>query len=926
VLKKIIKYFFITIFTVVIIYFIAFIKPTISFMIESYTSNLLEQKVKISSFNLTDFSIEAYIQNQQNKIDAKLITLFPLKIEATFSGDIDVFKKYHSLKGDIKADANITYDGKLIVEAKGTLFDAKIEVRVEELVDDWFVRVDAKNLNIDEFKKQNSLEFALDGVVDFELNKKSKNFTLSGLLKSSTLATVELDAKGEFENEKISASCSLTQAEKKLHLEKLLFNFKTNQVSVSTKEFGGDLNLALEDKKLSLDAKALHLEKLLAFIDYKEIINGVIDIKGEFDTKSKKSNLLLSSPTLSGFEQELKDITLSIPALQFLDKTLSFTYTLDATFLKKPFSLDGNLSYKDTLHIVALSNDFKSKSHFELNDEEIKVSIKRLDIKELLEFLKQEPLASGHIDLDAKGNFDKLIFAINSDVKLNELDAKIHTDGFFITDTKEINAKFKLSTKLGKEDIKIKGNASYKKEFRIDASSSSFGAKNNLILRADKFEFYTKNLDMQKLSKAFDKLKLPFGKIDFFAKGDFKNIALNIRSKELRRNLNLENADDYISFDLSGTYKDDILSIKDEINLHYKRKKLPLNVDATISLIPPYNSKGSLVHKENNIIVKSFSFEDEQIKANFEVNINELFLYKAAFSRPLYGSLHIQASHSDILHINTKSFGGELDVTLDKSHILVNIDKVQANKVAYLFDKNSSIESGIIDGIANYEIKQKKATTEIVVKDAIIRGVDIDKKLEGIDDLLGLNVVNMSKSIISHYFNEKKRVSKISQLQLDLSLEDNNIKLDDIAIRTREFLIVVQGNLKDNGDIKKLDVSIVDKNGCAIVTQALSGNIKEPKIANTTSNLVNIVQGVPTSILKTANKIIHFGTESVDGIASFGFNKIFRSDANISITSDLVSKSRSIIQFGSDMIMPSGCKVIYSGKVMHPANSKKDSK
>ena len=925
-LKKIIKIFFITIFTIVLICSIAFIKPVTSFMIESYTSNLLEQKVKISSLNLTDFSIEAYIQNQRNKIDAKVVTLFPLKIEATFSGDIDAFKKYHSLKGDIKADANITYDEKLIVKAEGTLFDAKIEVKVEELVDDWFVRLDVKNLNIDKFKKQNSLEFALDGVVNFELNKKNKNFTLSGLLKSSKLATIELDAKGEFENEMISASCSLTQAEKKFHLNKFLFDLKTNQVSIFTKEFGGDLNIALKDKKLSLNAKALHLEKLLKFLDYKEIVNGVIDIKGEFDTKSKKSNLLLSSPTLSGFNQELKNITLSIPALKFLDKTLSFTYTLDATLLKKPFSLNGNLSYKDTLHIVALSNDFNSKSNFELSDKEITISIKRLDIKELLKFLQQKPLASGHIDLDIKGNFDKFIFAINSDAKFNKLDAKINADGFFITDTKEIDSKFKLSTKLGKEDIKIKGNASYKKEFKIDASSSSFGAKSNLILRTDKFEFNSKSLDIQKLSKAFDKPKLPFGKIDFFAKGDFKNIALNIRSKKLRKNLNLENIDKYISFDLRGTYKDDRLSIKDEINLHYKRTKLPLSIDATISLIPPYNSKGSIIHKENNIIVKSFSFEDEQIKTDFKVNINELFLYQVAFSRPLHGPLYIQGSYSDILHIKTKSFGGELNVALDKSHIIIDIDKVQANKVIYLFDNNSSVQSGIINGTANYEIKQKKATTEIVIKDAIIIGVDLDKKLRDIDDLLGLNVVNMSKSIISHYFNEEKQETKVSQVQLDLSLKDNNIKLDDVAIKTQKFLIAVQGNIKDDGDIKKLAVSLVDKNGCAIITQALSGNIKEPKIANTTSNLVNIVQDVPTSILKTANKIIHFGTESVDGIASFGLQKIFRSDENISIASDLVSKSRSVIQFGSDMIMPKGCKAIYFGKVIHQANSQKDSK
>ncbi|EQB34317.1 hypothetical protein M947_11510 [Sulfurimonas hongkongensis] len=924
--KKIFKYVFIATFAILLIVFISLFKPATSFFIERYTSNLLEQKVKINSLNLTDFSVEAYIQDPQNKIEAKLITLSPLKIEATFDGDIGAFKKYHSLRGDVGARAIISYDEKIIVDAKGTLYDAKIDVKVEELGDNWLIGVNAKALNIDELKKQNSLDFGLVGVVDFMLSKQNKDFTLSSSLKSPKLGTLELDAKGKFEDKSISTSCSLALGDKRVHLKKLLFDLNNDQISVSTKEFGGELNFVLKDEKLSLDAKTLHIEKLLEFMNYKDIASGVIDIDGEFDTKSKKGNIFLTSPKILGFGQEIKNIKFSIPALQFLEEKLSFAYTLDANILERTFNFEGDLSYKETLHIVASSSEFKSKSSFELNDKEIKVSVKQLDIKELLDFFEVKPFALGVIDLDAKGDFEKFIFHLNSDAKVSGLGTKVSADGFFITDTKELNSKFKLYTKLGKEEVKVKGTASYKQEFKIVASSSNFGANSNLLLKPDKFEFYTKNLDLQKLSKAFDEPNFPFGKIDFLASEDFENIALNIRSKELRRNTNPENISDYISFDLSGTYKDNTLSIKDKINLHHKRKKLPLNIDATISLAAPYNSKGSLVYKKDKIIVESFSFKDKQIKTDFEVDICELSLYKAAFGRPLYGPLRIVASHSDMLHIKTKSFGGELNASLDKNHIWIDINSVGAKKVAYLFDKDSSIESGIIDGVANYNIKEKKADTEIVIRDVTISGIDIDKKLQDIDDLLGLNIINISKSIFLHYYDGQTQETKISQLQLDLSLKDNNIKLDDLALKTQKFLIVIQGDLEDNGDIKKLDVSIVDKNGCAIVTQALSGNIREPKIANTTSTLVNIVKSVPTSILDTANKIVDFGASSVDGIASFGFNQIFRGDTNISITSDLISQSRSIIKFGSDMIMPSGCKVIYSGKVIHPANSKKDEK
>lgn len=924
--KKIFNYVFTAIFAILLITFFSLLKPITSFFIESYTSNLLEQKVKISSLDLGSFSIQAYIQDPQNKIEAKIITISPLKIEASFSGDIDAFKKYHNLSGDVEAKATITYDEKLLVDANGTLYDASVLVNVEELSDGWFVGVNSKDLSLSEFKKQNSLEFDFDGVVNFELEKQNKEFKLSGSLESKIYDIVELDAKGEFDDSKLDLSSTLRMKDKKLHLNRVFYDLKAHKGSISSKEFAGVLDLALNDEELSLDAKALDLEKLLDFLEYKDSISGVVDIKGEFNIKSKKSSLLLTSPKISAFEQEIKNIKLNIPDLEFLDKKVSFAYNLDATYLKKAFRFDGELSYKDTLYIVASSSDFKSNSRFELDNEEIIVNIKKLDIEEFSEFFELNSYLSGVIDLDAKGNFDRFIFHLNSDAKLSELGVKVSADGFFITKTKELNSKFKLSTKLAKEEVKVRGDASFKDVFRLNASSSSFGARSNLTLRGDRFEFYTKDLDIQRVARAYEKTRLPFGKVDFLASGDFKEIALNLRSKELRRNMHIKNIDDYISFDLSGTYKNKTLSIKDKINLHHKTKKLPLNIDATISLIAPYSSKGSLVHKEDKIIVDSFSFEDEQIKSSFEVDIDDLFLYKAAFSTPLHGPLHIEASFSDVLHIRTKSFGGELDLSLDKSYVLLDINKVQAKKVAYLFDKNTHLESGLIDGYANYEINEKKAHSEIVLKDAILRGLDIDKMFKDIDDLLGLNILNMTKSIILHYYDEKEKMTKISQLQLDLSLEDSNIKLDDVALKTRELLVVAQGELKDSGDIKRLTLSVVDKNGCAIVTQALSGNLKSPEIASTTSALIDLMQNIPTAILKPAKQLVDFGATAIDNIATFGLKHIFRSDSNVSMTSDLISQSRSIDKFVYDMIMPWGCKVIYTGKVKHPANSKEDLK
>jgi len=925
--KKIFNYIFIAFFTILIILFATFFKPVISFVIESYTSNLLEQKVKISTLNLSNLSLKAYIQNPQNNLDAKIITIWPLKVQASYDGDINALEKYHPLSGDIKADAIVIYDGKLVVDTNSTLYDANLLVEVKELGDDWFVRVDAKTLNVDKFQEQNSFDFGLDGLMDFDLNLQNGVFTLVSSLKSQKNDDMNLDINGKFEDKKMFASASIALAEKKINLQEMLFDLDTNQISLSLKELGVYFNLILQDEKLKLNASISRLETLLEFLNYKDIASGAIDIKGEFDIKSKKSHLFISSPKITSFSQEIENVKLNIPALHISDKQLSFAYALDGHFLKKPLHFDGNLSYKKTLNIFGKSSDFKSKSSFEIDDKNVKISIKKLDIKEFLTFLEIEPIVSGALNLNAQGNFEKIVFIIDADSKLNELGAKVRADGIFITKTQELNSKVDIFTKLGEEKVDIKGDVNYKKEFKINAKSSSLGANSSLILRADKFEFYTKDLDLQRLSKAIDKPNLPFANIDFLASGDFKNIALNIRSKKLKRNMNLENIDDYLSFDLSGTYKDNILSIKDKINLHHKTDKLALKIDASISLVAPYHSNGSLIYKNDKIIVESFSLENEQIKSSFEVDIAELYLYKAAFNKAFYGPLNIKASYTDVLNIKTNSFGGELRVRLDKKHFFADIDKVEVKKVAYLFDNNSSLDSGLINGDANYEIEQKKANTHLAVSDVTIKGINIDEAIHTLDDVFNLDFINISKSIFSHYYDEEEeQQTYIPQIELDFSLENGKIKLDDVALKTEKFLIVAQGTIQESGDIEKLEISLIDKNGCAISTQDIEGNIKNPTILKTSSALLDLALNVPTAIAKTAKKIVDIAANTVDGIASFGLKFILRSDTNVTITSDVVSSGRFLEKFVYDIIMPSGCKVIYFGKVKHPANCIKDSK
>lgn len=287
-----------------------------------------------------------------------------------------------------------------------------------------------------------------------------------------------------------------------------------------------------------------------------------------------------------------------------------------------------------------------------------------------------------------------------------------------------------------------------------------------------------------------------------------------------------------------------------------------------------------------------------------------------------HGPLKLEAHYTDALNITSDTFGGEFNIKLNKALVTVELNDVDMKKVDYLISKDVLFSKGVLNANATYHIKDKAGKSDLILKDSILNGVNIDEKISTLNDVLGLNIINMSKSLISNFSDAQQSQTTIEHMQFDTTFKNKNIKLDDVALRTKKFLIVALGDLKDNGDINSLGISIVDKNGCAIITQALSGNIKDPKTAQTTSTIVNIVERVPKSILKTGRKILNFGTETIDDVASFGVQNILRTDRNVSIASDVVSESSSLIDSTSNIIVPKGCKVIYDGKVKHPKKIK----
>ena len=159
-------------------------------------------------------------------------------------------------------------------------------------------------------------------------------------------------------------------------------------------------------------------------------------------------------------------------------------------------------------------------------------------------------------------------------------------------------------------------------------------------------------------------------------------------------------------------------------------------------------------------------------------------------------------------------------------------------------------------------------------------------------------------------------------MQLNTSLDDKLLTLNDVALSTDNFLVSADGRIKQNGDIKYLKLNILDKNGCAIIEQELKGNIKKPSAVNTTTAIIGLASKIPSSLLGTGKKLVNFSTKTIDGIASFALNTTHISDEKVSLTSDITQRTGSILKSTSDIVLPNECKVIYRGKVKHPKQMK----
>lgn len=905
------KYLFSTLFIIIVLAF----KPITTYFIEVYTSSLIHQKVKVTSLTIVPLKAEGYIRKNQNKISINIVKIFPLMAKANYNGNIDAFSIYHPLKGHIVADANITYDDKLIVDANALLYKSKFKILVKELKQHWYISLNTKDLDLNTLKKQNNKKIDIDAKIDLNLklttsqntslNISTKNLNISNQsienvnikllwvknkfhIKSSfkplDFNKISLKTDVNFKNNYIKGSANINFNHTNIYLKRLKINTKNMQTAIDTPSFGGNLNVVFKNSFLYFKADSLQLSKILKILQQNNIASGRINLKGKLNTENLTSDLTIDSPQITISKQKIKNISLNIPNLQYTNKSLKSSYKIDGNIFKQKINLSGNLNYKNTIKLTAKSYNYDGESTFYLNNKKFKFHAKNLDIKKLLAATNKKNNISGLLNIDANGNFEKI--------------------------------NFKTSLKLKKEDIHINGKATFKDHFILTAHNRSFDSNTILTLDDKHFKLYIKNLNLEKLTSNFESKKTLYGNINLKAEGTFDNMVFSIDSQHIQNSMQLDKISNYISLNLHGKYKKNYLYLKNNVALHYKNELIPLKLKATIYSIPPYNSKLSLTGNQDKVLIKSFSYDNNQIKSDFTIDIKDLYKYRILTSNELHGPILIKGYYKDALYIKTNSFGGELKANLKKNDFKMRLNNLKMKKVFSLIKKGKMFEYGAVNGDINYNIHTDTGKSNISVLDTLVKGGNLDKQLSSLDDILGLNVVNISKSFVSKFKNKDATSTYIKHLELDMSLKNKKIYLDDVAMSTKKFRIVALGNLQRNGDIDKLSLNIIDKKGCAVLTQDLKGNIKNPQISRTTT-AISLVEKVPSSILKTGKGIIDFSGKTLDKITSFGIDTIFRTDKNISIVSNTISKSSSILNSGEKIILKE-CRVIYDKKVKHP--------
>lgn len=257
------------------------------------------------------------------------------------------------------------------------------------------------------------------------------------------------------------------------------------------------------------------------------------------------------------------------------------------------------------------------------------------------------------------------------------------------------------------------------------------------------------------------------------------------------------------------------------------------------------------------------------------------------------------------MYMTSSSLGGLITIIYKDHRYQITVDSVDLKTFVELLGNKKYVQSGVINGTAYYDKRPRTGFTKLKVSDAVLQGLDLDEQLATINDALHLDFANvMSRAFID---SNTSGITKIDHLQFNVTLRHDNITSTDFALKTNNYRLSIGANIHKKGLIHYFDVNLLDKNGCAVITQLLEGDIRKPKVKETTTEIINIARSVPSSMFGMGTQMMKYANK-----------QNFIQDENMMGTKQMMLEADNYMQKTSEIIMPLDCSVVYSGEVKHP--------
>lgn len=281
------------------------------------------------------------------------------------------------------------------------------------------------------------------------------------------------------------------------------------------------------------------------------------------------------------------------------------------------------------------------------------------------------------------------------------------------------------------------------------------------------------------------------------------------------------------------------------------------------------------------------------------------------------GGLSIKPKSIGKVIITSNSMGGL--VTIDYEHHTYNgvAKDLDFQKVAKVLGDRKFIKSGKVNGTFVYYKKKRLGSTDFILSDSVLNDVTINKQVNRVNDALNLNVLSlMSQGVDKAQKKSLGDSTKIDYGTFNITYKDNNIIADDVALRTKNYRIMLEANIHKKGKINHFNTYLLDDKGCAMVKQKYQGTIQRPKLYKTTPMYKHVVQTAPTSMFDMGKEMMGFGQAMA---VQQGFKQ-----KDMQMSNYMMNESGYMIKNGSKIVMPKDCPVIYDGLVKHPSGNQID--